>query len=231
MALSVAIVAVAGALVARAAVDRPPAPASARSSSATTSTAAPATRPAAPSPTTTIDPGSLPQTGTFPAASGPAFGARMAALWSGVVAGSVRPALPAFFPESAYVTVKAESDPAADYTDRLLAEYADDLVAAHALLGADPSAATLVGVDVDQAYGHWVPPGSCFNGVGYFEVPNARVVYTVGGQTRSFGVASMISWRGQWYVVHLGSVLRSGSGGQVDGPQSGPGTPLPSSTC
>ncbi len=230
-ALSVAVVALVGALVARAAVDHPPTPASTRSSSATTATAAPATRPTALSTTTTIDPGSLPQTETFPAASGPAFAARMAALWSGVMTGSVQPALPAFFPESAYVTLKAESDPAADYTDRLLAEYADDLAAAHGLLGADPSAAVLVGVDVDESYGHWVPPGSCFNGVGYFEVPNARVVYAVDGQTRSFGVASMISWRGQWYVVHLGAVLRSGSGGQVDGPQSGPGTPLPSSTC
>ncbi len=231
MALTVAIVAVAGVLAARAVVHRPPTPASARSSSATTSTAAPATRPTAPSPTTTVDPGSLPQTETFPAASGPTFTARMAALWNGVVAGSVQPALPAFFPESAYVTLKAESDPAADYTDRLLAEYADDLAAAHALLGADPSAAILVGVEVDEAYGHWVPVGRCFNGVGYFEVPNARVVYSENGQTRSFGVASMISWRGQWYVVHLGSVLRSGSAGQVDDPQSGPGSPLPSQTC
>jgi hypothetical protein len=155
----------------------------------------------------------------------------MAALWSGVVSGSPQPALPAFFPESAYVTLKDEADPAGDYTDRLLAEYADDLAAAHALLGTGAPDATLVGVDVDQAYGHWIPPGTCYNGVGYFEVPNARVVYTVGGQTRSFGIASMISWRGQWYVVHLGSVLRSGSGGQVDDPETGPGAPTPSSTC
>ncbi len=155
----------------------------------------------------------------------------MTALWNGVVSGSVQPALPAFFPESAYVAVKAEGDPAADFTGRLLEEYGEDLAAAHALLGSNAAAASLVGVTVDSAYGHWVPPGTCFNRVGYFEVPNSRVVYSVGGQISSFGIASMISWRGEWYVVHLGSVLRSGSGGLVDDPRSGPGVPVYSGTC
>ena len=59
----------------------------------------------------------------------------MTALWSGVVNGSVQAALPAFFPESAYLALKAEGDPAADFTGRLLAEYGEDLAAAHALLG------------------------------------------------------------------------------------------------
>lgn len=189
----------------------------------TTSTVAPTT--------TTQDPGSLPQTAAFPAATGPAFASRMAALWSGVVTGSVPSALPAFFPESAYVELKQESDPSGDYSGRLVAEYAEDLAAAHALLGPAPTTASLIGVDVDEAFGHWVPPGTCFNAVGYFEVPDSRVVYSVDGRVASFGIASMISWRGEWYVVHLGSVLRSGSGGQVDRPEAGPGAPTSSSTC
>ena len=49
------------------------------------------------------------------------------------------------------------------------------------------------------------------------------------GELRSFGIASMISWRGYWYIVHLGSV--SGGGGTVDDPEPGKGTPAPSSTC
>ncbi len=196
----------------------------------TTTTAAPTTTTAPPT-STTLDPGILPQTGVFPDASGPEFDARMSALWDGVVAGSVQPALPAFFPESAYVAVKAEGDPAADFTGRLLEEYGQDLAAAHALLGPNAAAATLVGVTVDSAYGHWVPPGTCFNRVGYFEVPNARVVYSVGGRVSSFGIASMISWRGEWYVVHLGAVLRSGSGGRWTSPESGPGSPAYSGTC
>jgi hypothetical protein len=86
-------------------------------------------------------------------------------------------------------------------------------------------------VQVPVPYAHWVPPGVCANRVGYYEVPNARLVYRQGGEERSFGIASMISWRGAWYVVHLGAVVRSGSGGMVDAPATGPGTPAPSSTC
>jgi hypothetical protein len=41
----------------------------------------------------------------------------------------------------------------------------------------------------------------------------------------------MISWRGVWFVVHLGAVVRSVAAGVVDDPAVGPGVPLPSSTC
>ena len=60
---------------------------------------------------------------------------------------------------------------------------------------------------------------------------NARVVYDLDGQTRSFGVASLISWRGEWYVVHLGAILRNSSEGDVDEPAVGPGYSAPSRTC
>jgi hypothetical protein len=190
----------------------------------TTTTAPPPT-------TTTTDPGALPQTGAFPATTSTTFGNNMAALWSGVSTGAAPDALPGFLPESAYLQLKAVPSPQSDYSERLVAEYEADVVAAHGLLGPDPSAAKLVGVDVNAASAHWVPPGSCYNDVGYFEVPNSRVVYSVNGRVASFGIASMISWRGQWYVVHLGSILRSGNGGEVDSPASGPGSPTYSSTC
>ncbi len=178
--------------------------------------------------TTTTDPGTLPQTDAFPSASSPEFEARMASLWNGVATDSVEAALPAFFPESAYAQLKAIPDASGDYSERLVVEYGQDVAAAHALLG--PGAA-LVGVQVDSGYGHWVPPGVCDNSVGYFEVPNARMVYSAGGQVASFGIASMISWRGEWYVVHLGAILRSGGGGQVDDPGPGPGSSAYSGTC
>ena len=47
----------------------------------------------------------------------------------------------------------------------------------------------------------------------------------------SIGIASLISWRGRWYVVHLGAVLRSGQAGVVDQPADGPGTPGPPGGC
>jgi hypothetical protein len=155
----------------------------------------------------------------------------MAALWRGVVTGAVGPALPAFFPERAYLQVKAIADPAADWHGRLVGEYALDLAASQRLLGPGAAAARLVRVQVPAGFAHWVPPGVCYNRVGYYEVPNARVVYAEGGTLHSFGIASMISWRGVWYVVHLGAVVRSAATGLIDAPAAGAGVSVPSSTC
>jgi hypothetical protein len=177
------------------------------------------------------DPGSLPQTDQLPSADTSTFRAEMDALWSGVRNDSLAPALPAFFPERAYSQLKQIGNPNGDYTGRLLVDYRLDLTAAHALLGANPAGARLVEVQVPSSYAHWVGPGACYNGVGYYEMPNARVVYRQGGELRSFGIASMISWRGVWYVVHLGAILRPGGGGFVDDPSSGAGQSAPSSTC
>jgi hypothetical protein len=173
----------------------------------------------------------LPQTDAFPPATGASFEAEMSALWQGIVTNNTAAALPAYFPQSAYLQLKQLPDPASDYTGRLVADYGLDIAAAHAALGPDAAQAQLVSVDVDESFGHWIPPGVCANGIGYFEVPNSRIVYEVDGQTRSFGIASMISWRGVWYVVHLGAVLRPGSGGVVDDPETGAGSPTASSTC
>jgi hypothetical protein len=48
---------------------------------------------------------------------------------------------------------------------------------------------------------------------------------------RSFGVASLISWRGLWYVVHLGPNPRPSDVGTVDQPAIGPGSPGPGGGC
>lgn len=181
--------------------------------------------------TTTTDPGALPQTDVLPSADTAQFHDEMDALWAGVVSGSADAAMPAFFPESAYVQVKTVADPAADYEERLVAEYASDVAAAHRLLGTGAPTATLVAVQVPAGYAHWVPPGVCANRIGYYEVGQSRVVYRSGGIVRSFGIASLISWRGVWYVVHLGAVVRSAPAGVVDDPESGPGTSPPSSSC
>ena len=155
----------------------------------------------------------------------------MKALWLAIRSDSPRAGLRAFFPEQAYVQVKTLGDPVADFEDRLVADYRLDIAAAHALLGSGPGTAALVAVNVPAGYAHWVPPNVCDNRVGYYEVPNSRLVYSENGQERSFGIASMISWRGVWYVVHLGTVVRSTGAGVVDDPSTGPGESVPSSTC
>jgi hypothetical protein len=176
-------------------------------------------------------PGSLPQTHAYPSGTSPQFRALMADLWAGVVDDSLARGLLAFFPQGAYVQLKSIGDAAGDWTNRLVRDFRLDIGAAHALLGADARNARLLRVDVVSSYGHWVPPGVCDNSIGYYEMPNARVVYREAGQTRSFGIASMISWRGVWYVVHFGAILRSTDTGALDAPASGPGTSLYSGTC
>jgi hypothetical protein len=52
----------------------------------------------------------------------------------------------------------------------------------------------------------WVLPGAEYNKGSYYPVYDTTLHYRVGGQARSFTVASMISWRGRWYVVHLAAI-------------------------
>jgi hypothetical protein len=175
------------------------------------------------------DPGTLAQTAQLPSAHTPGFRAEMDALWGAITSGSAGTGRAAFFPETAYAKIKELTDPTADFEGRLFADFRLDVAAAHQLLGA--AHARLVDVSVPGSYAHWVRPGVCLNRVGYYEVPNSRLVYDQRGHTRSLGIASMISWRGVWYVVHLGTVLRKAAVGVVDDPSPGTGTPAPSSTC
>lgn len=176
-------------------------------------------------------PGSLPQTHAYPSGTSAQFKSLMASLWAGIVHDSLTQALPAFFPKDAYVQLKAIASASSDWTDRLVHDYGLDVTAAHALLGPRALGARLVKVEAPSSYGHWIEPGVCYNSIGYYEMPDARVVYRDDGRTRSFGIASMISWRGVWYVVHLGAILRSTDSGTVDEPASGPGSSVYSGTC
>jgi hypothetical protein len=176
-------------------------------------------------------PGTLAQTDAYPSASSALFKSLMASLWAGIVRDSLPPALTAFFPRGAYLQLKAISSAGSDWSGRLVGDYGRDIAAAHALLGRDGAQARLIGVNVPSSYGHWVPPGVCSNSIGYYELPNARIVYREDGQIRSFGIASMISWRGVWYVVHLGAILRATDSGTVDEPAAGQGTSADSGTC
>jgi hypothetical protein len=176
-------------------------------------------------------PASLPQTMAFPRADGAVFHAEMTDLWAAVVAGRPALARDAFFPISAYQQVKAIFDPAADWHDRLWGDFRLDVAAAHGLLGPDGGQAALVRVIVPSQQASWIVPGVCSNRIGYWHAAGARVVYRLGGQLRSFGIASLISWRGRWYVVHFGAVLRNAAVGLVDQPSAGPGVPGPPGGC
>ena len=170
------------------------------------------THAAALSPARTPDPESLPQTTARPSGSDPQFAKRMRALWAAIVAGDTA-AGSSFFPLGAYLQVKAINNPAADYRNRLIGLYDLDIRALHRRVG---SGATLLGVDVPDRSATWVTPGQEDNKGSYWRVYQTRVRYrTAAGKEGSFGIFSLISWRGQWYVVHLGPINRTPGTGAI----------------
>ncbi|MBW8802816.1 MAG: hypothetical protein AUG49_07640 [Catenulispora sp. 13_1_20CM_3_70_7] len=164
----------------------------------------PSSSPSSPSSSPSVDPGTLPQTKVLPTPTDPQFLSGVNALWQGIVDDNPQEAMPFFFPESAYLQVKAIANPASDYKNRLIGFYTLDVHAAHRLLGADAKNAKLVGVSVPADQAQWILPGGEQNKLSYYRVYGSRLTYTVGGRTKSFGLFSLISWRGQWYVVHFG---------------------------
>jgi hypothetical protein len=172
--------------------------------------------------------GALPQTSALPKTTGTAFGNAVHDIWLAVSTGDPDYAKPAFFPVQAYEQVKAIANPESDWQNRLWYDFKLDLAAAHKLVGKN---AKLVKVVTPTQYAQWIPAGGCYNSIGYWHLPGSRLVYRTGGVTHSFGLASFISWRGDWYLVHLGALVRSGAYGIVDDPETGPGVPGPPGGC
>lgn len=203
-----------------------------------------ATRKASPSPSPTPTPtpkpkpsglpvgppnvGSLPQTGTLPKTTGTAFANAVQDIWLAVVTGDPDYAKPAFFPEKAYEQVKAIGDPQYDWQYRLWLDFTLDVAAAHKLV---KPGATFTKVIAPTQYVQWISDGACYNSTAYWHLPGSRMVYQQDGVTHSFGIASFISWRGDWYVIHLGALVRGGAYGIVDDPETGAGYPGPPGGC
>jgi hypothetical protein len=175
-----------------------------------TSTAGPGTTvsiesPTTVAPTTTVDPATLPQTDEKPVTTGDAFEERMTALARAIIADDSSLAVPSFFPIEAYKQVKKNTDPAGDWKNRLIAELKVDTHDAHNQLGTGAAQATYLGVDVPNA-AVWVKPGEEYNLIGYWRVYGTKLRFDVGGSTKVIPASSLISWRGEWYLVHLGAI-------------------------
>jgi len=142
---------------------------------------------------------SLPQTRDKPATD-PAFDARVQALFEGIVHDDPERAMPFFFPVAAYQQVKAIAHPESDWKRRLVANYARDIHALAKELGPD---ARFVRAEVPRQ-GRWVEPDEEYNRIGYYRVYGTQIFWTSrDGKEHAARISSMISWRGQWYVVHL----------------------------
>jgi hypothetical protein len=156
------------------------------------------------------DPGALPQTRDKPAATsdgglgaGAGLDERAKALWDGIAHDDPDRALPFFFPVTAYEQVKAIPSPASDWRRRLVAAYKRDIHALAKRLGDNAGSATFVRLEVPDERARWVEPNEESNKLGYWRVYGTRIVYTIDGKERTFEISSLISWRGEWYVVHL----------------------------
>jgi hypothetical protein len=160
----------------------------------------------APTTSTTVDPGTLPQTMALPSATDPVFVSEMNDLVQAIVTGNTALAIPAFFPLSAYIQVKNISDPTSDWNTRLVADYDQDISGLHAALNAQGESGEVTSITIPPGQAQWILPGVEYNKGSYWRVYNAVVNYTVANVPQQFTVASLISWRGEWYVVHLSSI-------------------------
>lgn len=178
-----------------------PAPAPATSAAATS----PAADAGAPAITTAAgdEAGKLPQTKDKPPATSPALDQRAATLWDAIVHDDPDRAMPFFFPVTAYAQVKDVSNPASDWRARLVSAYKRDIHGLAKRLGKNADQAKLVRLDVQDERAKWVEPQEEWNKIGYYRVYGTKLVYELDGKERSFEISSLISWRGEWYVVHL----------------------------
>ena len=153
-----------------------------------------------------VDPATLPQTRDKPEASGAVFDTRVAALWEAIVRDEPERALPFFFPLPAYEQVKAIQNPAADWKRRLVGAYSRDIHELHKKLGKDAEQAKFVRFEAGPAP-RWVEPNEEYNKLGYWRVFGSKLRWErADGKAEAIDVKSLISWRGEWFVVHLSAI-------------------------
>jgi len=146
----------------------------------------------------------LPQTEERPSTTSERFQRRMQLLADSILSGDAEPARAAFFPLVAYTQVKDVQKPERDYRYRLVAHFERDIREYHQKLGKDVERAKFLGVSVPEPRVEWMKPGREGNRLGYFRVLRSSLRFELpNGKQQSLELTSMISWRGEWYVVHL----------------------------
>jgi len=146
----------------------------------------------------------LPQTEERPSASSPRFNRRLQRVADAILTGDVEKARASFFPLVAYAQVKDVQKPERDYRYRLMANFERDVREYKKALGRDAERAQFLGVTVPEERVEWMKPGKEGNRLGYFRVLRSRLRFRLAsGKEQTFELTSLISWRGEWYVVHL----------------------------
>lgn len=146
----------------------------------------------------------LPQTEDRPSTDSPAFKRRMELLWQAIALDDPQIAEGVFFPVSSYELVKDIENAKADWKSRLFKAFGRNVHEYHKKLGDDAKAARFLGVEIDEPRVKWMKRGSEGNKLGYFRVTRSRIRYAdAAGKEHKLELTSLISWRGEWFVVHL----------------------------
>jgi hypothetical protein len=146
----------------------------------------------------------LPQTDDRPSADSKSLRLRLELLVEAIATDDPERAVPAFFPVEAYKQVKAIAKPERDWEHRLIRAFKRDVHEYHKRLGKHAEGLKLARIEIPEAKVKFMKPHSEGNLLGYFRVLRSQLVVTkADGSDRKFEVTSMISWRGEWYVVHL----------------------------
>jgi hypothetical protein len=150
------------------------------------------------------DGATLPQTKDRPSATSPAFERRLKLLWEAIVANDPSRAERVFFPREAYEVVKDIEKPGADWKSRLMKAFARNVGEYHKKLGSEPESLVFEGLDLDEKRVKWIDKGEEGNKVGYWRVTRSKLRYRdPAGKSHTLELTSLISWRGEWFVVHL----------------------------
>lgn len=146
----------------------------------------------------------LTQTEERPTTTSAAFKRRMEVLFEAIVKDDPKLAERVFFPVVAYEQVKDIEAPAKDWKHRLWKAFERNIHGYHKKLGEDASGAKLLGVEIAEERVKWMKPGSEGNRVGYFRITRSKIRYAdASGREKTLALTSLISWRGEWFVVHL----------------------------
>jgi hypothetical protein len=150
------------------------------------------------------DGSALPQTDAKPSVDSPLYQRHVHLLFEAIQKDDPDVAKAFFFPVVAYEQVKAIEKPARDWRFRLWKNFARDVHEYHQQLGPNPSAAVLDHLNVRTSAAKWMKPGSEGNKLGYYRVTGTKILgKKANGSRLELDLSSMISWRGEWYVVHL----------------------------
>lgn len=145
----------------------------------------------------------LPQTKDEPSTEDPRFEKHVALLWEAIVKNEPDLAKSFFFPVEAYEQVKAIKEPAKDWKYRLYKHFKRDIQQYHQRLGKHRDEAKFLRLDVRRKP-EWMKVGREGNLIGYYRVTRSLLYYEDHeGRELQLDLTSMISWRGQWFVVHL----------------------------